>query len=256
MSRKETLGGNPADQEKEVKNLRIRRELSATLRESRLARRLGNVFFRLSMLPTLLLTEEGRELFNDPEMRRFFYDKEARVGLLEDSIISDELYVPNMDGTSLEHKSTVAGRFVSFDFHRPEEFKSVAKNRARQNDHGKLMVFALDEVKYNGKNDYTPTDLLNPFDLLHALSIDAISPEEAIRQGFLIETTYREAYGKVGLFNKYKICLDLQGLSDKSIYAVTPKGNTLIGLIKDAGEKKKDPKGIYELKPAFSPMPI
>lgn len=251
MSGKETSGGNPTDEEQQFK-----KDLSSFLRGSRLSRELANAFYRLSILPFLLLTEGGRELLKNPETRRFLYDKEARVGLLEDSIISDQLYVPNMGRTSLELKSTVAGRFVSFDFHRPEEFKSVVKNRDRQNDHGKLMVFALDEVKNRDKDDYTPTGLLNPFDLLHALTLDAISPEEAVRQGFLIETTYREAYGKVGLFNKYRRYLDLQGLSDRLIYAVTPKGNTLIGLMEDTGEKKKDPRKIHDLKPAYSPTPI
>ena len=87
----------------------------------------------MSFYGQLLATPEGRELLKDPERRRFLYDREARTGLLEDSIIGDELYVPNKEGMSLERRYFVAGRFAGYDFHRPEEFKSVAKNRERQN---------------------------------------------------------------------------------------------------------------------------
>lgn len=226
------------------------------LREHRLVRKGITVGYRLMLYCTLFTTQAGRDVLNDPERRRIIYDREARTGLLEDSIIGDDLYVPNGESTSLQNKLAVAGRYVSYDFNRPKEFKSVAKNRELQNDHGRLVVFVLDEIKYNDKNDYTPTDLLNIFDLLHILSFETFSPEEAVEQGFLRKTTYEEAYKKVGLFNKYKLSLELQQLNERTIYAVTPKGNGVVCLIRDGGERQKYPKGASELSRLPFPMPI
>jgi len=228
-------------------------ELAEVLGSSRLARKVVNASFRILLYSYMLVTPQGREALKIPEARRTLYDREARVGLLEDSIISDKLHVPNKERTSLELKSTVAGRFVSYDFHRPEEFKSAAKKRDIQNGSGRLVVFALDEIKDNDKNDYTPTDLFNYFDILHIMSFDSYSPEDAIKEGYLKETTYRNAYKKVGLYNdRNAMFLELQGLSDQPIYAVTPKGNTVVALLTDGGKKSEQPKKVGELSRVFS----
>lgn len=254
---KETFDNNSTSEgTKRGKDLEDEDIIVSLARRSRLARKLINTIIKPLFYGSLLTTWLGLEILKDPEGRRIILDREARTGLLEDSIIGDELYVPNENRTSLERKSTVAGRFVSYDFHRPEEFKSVAKNRDRQNDQGRLAVFLLDEIKYKNKNDYTPTGLLNIFDVLHVLSFDTLSLEQAIEQGFLTKTTYKEAYGKVGLYDRYRLYLELQQLSDKHIYAVTPKGNGVVILDKDGGEKEKTQERASELKRVFSPTPI
>jgi hypothetical protein len=254
MSGKEVLENKPVDKSvKKVKDLKTDDpEIMSALKQSRFLRLTINTIYRFLLYSSIFITQDGRNMLSNPEARRMLYNREARTGLLLDSIIADELYVPNEEGASLELKSAVAGRFVSYDFHRPEEFKSDAKKRDIQNDNGRLIIFALDEVKDNDKNHYTPTELLDMFNVLHVLSVDTYSLEDAIDEGYLIKTTYKDAYKKVGLYNKYGILLGLQGLDDKTVYVVTPKGNGIVALAKDGGEKRKQPKTIGELKPVLS----
>lgn len=223
------------------------------LEKSRVSRTIINTSFRVLFYSVLLTTRSGREMLMDAERRRFLYDREERIGLLEDSIISDELYIPNEAGTSLEQISAVAGRFVGYDFHRPKEFKSAGKKRERQvKRDGKLWTFAINEVSGNDINDYTPTDLFNIFNPMHFLSLDIPTIDEATDQGFLQETTYRQAYEKVGMYPRYRQYLELQGISDRTIYTVTPKGNGLVFLVTDGGEKRNQEDKVGELKPSLS----
>lgn len=257
MSEKEKSGNKPQDFKsgKDFVKAKGITEVVGWMEKTRLARKTINALVRAEIYTRMLATRNGRDALRDPERRRFFFDREARTGLLLDSIFNHELYFPNEEGSSLEYKTTVAGRFVSYDFHRPEEFNSIAKAKSRQRNEGRLVVFALNEIKDHDKDDYTPTDLFNLFDFFHMLSFDTLSIEEAVKQGYLIQTTYEEAYRKVGLYDKYRTYLELQQLSDKSLYAVTPKGNGVVALIRDGGEKQKQPRGARQLRPV-PPFPI
>lgn len=258
MSRIEASTNNPNNKEyrRGKDAFKNAEELIDIIRDHRSVRIMINTIIKISLYGGLLITPEGRRMLKNAEARRTLYDREARVGLLEDSIISDELYIPNKERISLEKKTTVAGRFVGYDFHRPEEFKSAAKNRELQNQNGRLIIFTLDEIKNNNEDKYTPTDLLNLLDIAHFLSFDTFSLEEAIKQGYLKETTYKESYEKVGLYSKYKMYLELQQLNDKPIYAVTPKGNSVVCLIKDGGKKQEHPKKVGAFNRNFLPIPI
>ena len=180
------------------------------LRDDPVSHIVFNALWRLALYSKFLTTQEGREALKDPLSRRFLFDRERRIGLLENSIINPELYHPNRDGT-----------------------------------------FALDEVKGNPQWLHTPTNLFDIFDLAHALCFDCPPLDQAIEQGYLRETTYGAAYRKTGHYEKYRLALLHSGINDKPVYVVTPKGNGLVGLAPDMGEKVKKPKTIPECKPVF-----
>lgn len=217
----------------------------------RVSRTFASYAIRLLFYTHLLIAEGGREILKDPMRRRFLFDREARIGFLEDSILNPHLYHPNREGASLEISSAVAGRYVGYDFHRPQEFGFKDRAHERQKVEGKLCLFALDEIKDNNASIRTPTRLLNIFDINHFLSLDFPSLEQAIEQGYLQETTYREAYTRVGLYGKYRLSLAHSEVVDKPVYAVTPKGNSVVVLMKDAGKKVEKPKTVPEFKPVF-----
>lgn len=108
MSRELLNKDSSGNDSKLGKDAKGERETVSLARRSRLARKLINAIYRPFIYCALLTIERGR-MFKDPELRRFIFDREARTGLLEDSIIGDELYVPNEDETSLECKSIAAG---------------------------------------------------------------------------------------------------------------------------------------------------
>src|SRR3989338_2370321 len=221
------------------------------LRDDPVSHIVFNALWRLALYSKFLTTQEGREALKDPLSRRFLFDRERRIGLLENSIINPELYHPNRAGTSLQISSAAAGRYAGFDFRRPKEFRLQDQVYNRQIYNGRLYVFALDEVKGNPQWLHTPTNLFDIFDLAHALCFDCHPLDQAIEQGYLRETTYGAAYRKTGHYEKYRLALLHSGINDKPVYVVTPKGNGLVGLAPDMGEKVKKPKTIPECKPVF-----
>lgn len=110
----------------------------------------------------------------------------------------------------------------------------------------------LEEVRDRGPDDYTPTGLANFFDLDHFLHLE-VSPsiDDLLNQGFIRETTYREAFSKVDLYEKFGHYLTLAAIANNQLYTVTPKGNGLVGLALDGGSKVEKKKGLEVLKPVM-----
>ncbi len=221
------------------------------LKRHRVIRTLQIKMIQTLYLGSLFLTEEGRHNLKDPLSTSILFNREQRSGFLEDSILNPQLYHPNKEGRSLELSSAPPGRWVGFDFHRPQEFGLKKDAFERQKYEGKLALADLPEIKDNDENTYTPTYLFEIFDLVHLLSLEYPTVEEIMTKGYLKETTYGEAFNKVGLFSKYKSFLVLNNLVDKPVCAVTAKGNGVVFIFKDGGEKMKKPKTVPELKPAF-----
>ncbi len=236
---------------KNFKNMQGVEEFKQILRDHRKKRFIANLFTSALLYGCLFLTPTGREILSDPQRRRFFFVRRERIGFLEDSIISPDLYHPNSEDTSLELSSADAGRWIGYDFHRPEELGWKNKDTGKQKSEGRLGVFDLYEVTGNSPDTYTPTMLLNVFDLEHLLHVDFMPLEEVLEKGYLRETTYHQAYERVGLWEKYRQGIVLAGLADTQIYTVTPKGNSLVFLSKDGGTKVEKPKEVPVLKPAL-----
>lgn len=214
-----------------------RKEIAHFLRKHRLFRSAMNVAWRTALYTYLISTERGRKLLRDPENRRFFVDKEARTGLLEDSIINNTLYHPNDEGTSLMLSSAAAGRWVGYDFDRPLEFGP----EVGQFFEGKLWAVPLEAIMNNAPDHYTPTHRLELLDAAHLLQFETPSIQEAIEYGLVEPTTYRKAFGRARQYERYKLAMSLNGITDIEIYRVTPKGNGLIFLSPDTGRKVKKP---------------
>lgn len=217
----------------------------------RLLRKITNASLRLMIFSKILMDPEGREALRDPATRRFFFDREKRTGLLEDSILNPDIYHPNRETTSLELNSAPAGRWAGYDFNRGQEFSLGKHTYERSKVDGRLTVFKLDDIQDNSADTYTPTALFNLFDVIQMLTISFPTIDEALEEGYLKETNYKDAYSKVGLYDKYKLYLFGIGIADKPIYIVTPKGNAVVMLVRDFGRKSEKPKVVPEFKPVL-----
>ncbi len=234
-----------------VKNLPEAKQFKVFLRTHRTSRFLMNAILKTFYYSSVFLSENGRDALRDPIRRKFLFRRESRVGLLEDSIINNELHYPNAENTSLEHSSAIAGRWVGFDFRRPEEFNLGDAKHERQKREGRLAVFGIDEIENNSSNRYTPTSLFNLLDLTHMLNFELPSLEDAINRGYIRESTYAESYQRAGIYDRYRTSLLLSGIADSPVYTVTPKGNGVVFLMKDGGRRSEKPKFVPELKPAL-----
>lgn len=221
------------------------------LRTHRVIRTLHIKLIQSLWLGYLFLTPKGRDHLRDPLLKTLLFNREQRSGFLENSILNPQLYHPNKGGLSLELSSAPAGRWVGFDFYRPKEFGLKQDAFERQKYEGKLAIADLPEIKDNDASQYTPTNLYELFDIVHILSMEHPPVEKVVEKGYLKETTYGEAFDKVGLLSKYKATLILNNLVDEPLYAVTPKGNGVVFVFRDSGKRMEKPKTIPELKPAL-----
>ncbi len=235
------------DNTEEDKQVRLRcKEAISYYKGHKLQRAIFRALLKLESYRGLLPPPLGER---DPEVRRFMLEREARTGLLEGSILANELYFPREDGTSIEHRVAVAGRWVAYDFNRPKEFGR--KGQGKQFRQGKLIAFPLEDIIHKDKEDYTPTNKLNIIDPLHFFQFEAPSIEELLKYGLAEEATYQQAYEEAGLWEQTKDFFMSAGLADRPVLKITPKGNGLVLIVDDTGETKPEPKGLRQFKPAF-----
>ncbi len=191
----------------------------------------------------VLFTPKGWDAIKE---RGNIFARRNLVGLLENSILQNELYIPGEEGGSLSFEEAKSpGHYVSFDFRRKEEFGE----HAMQKDEGSLYSFFLDEIKYNPPNKFTPTDLLQILDVEHLFEFDKPSLDDLIKQGLVIQTTYKEAYDRAGYYTIHKNSMDVLNVADRQVFQITPKGNTLVFLISEGGQPKSYK--VRDAKPAF-----
>lgn len=238
---------DPKEYKNPIKDIKGIEEISELMRESRVMRRIVNFTVTSAFYLNIFLTPNGRELLKTENGRRMLFNREGRIGMLEDSIFSYDLYYPNDGGTSLDYKSAAAGRWVGYDFHRKKEFG----NKAKQTSEGRLAAFMLEEVKDSGPDDYSPTGLANLYDIDHLFHLEIPPIDDLLKEGFVRETSYRVAFEKVGILDKYKQYLGLAAALEKPVYTVTPKGNGLVGLMRDGGDKVEKRKEVGVLRPVL-----
>ena len=117
---------------------------------------------------------------------------------------------------------------------------------------GRLTVFMINEVRDNPVDKKTPTDLLNLRSIEHLLHINFPTITELVEQEVVVERSYGRAYEEMGLYDDYSEDLRRRSLIDDPVFQVTPKGNTLIFLTKDSGDKT--PKEKRAESPAWVPQ--
>lgn len=224
------------------------RSYAKELRHNPAFRVAGNIMLGLMLIYFHSATNQGRKLLANPEYRKMLMDREQRTGLLEDTIIAPVLTHPNEEGTALTKSDAVAGRWASFDFRRPKEF---FPKKVKQTDKGRLLSFILPEIIDNSPDKFTPTFLLNIFDISHFITAEFSSISDLLQYGYLKEVTYAEAYKNAGLYEKYSKSLMLSGIHDQTIYQVTPKGNGLVFLATDQGQNTEEKRGVKKFVPKF-----
>ena len=210
------------------------REFAEWVNKHRVARRLINCTVNTILYSLLLFTPQGWAKLSDTKKRRFFLDKKARVGFLEDSIIGNPLYVPSGE-KSLEYLTADGGKWVGFDFHRHGELGKKYPNKKE----GKLLSILPLEVEKNSPDAYTPTasiDLLSA-DQFHTMDFRSI--DELLNAGLVRETSYEEAFEKAGAYDAFSTAINVSGLTLTRLYQVTPKGNGLLYLVRETGHKKE-----------------
>lgn len=212
---------------------------------SRVRRKIANTAIKTGLYSFIVykcLTDvQFRRQFLDSEWREFIFKREPKIGLLEDSIIGNNLYVPNNEESTLMLTQAPGGRYTAFDFHRPEEFGQKIKEKGRQRQTGMIITFPLPTIMDNPPDKYTPTYTLNLFSLEHILHVDHPTLKDLETYGFVEQTSYGEAYQRVGLYKKYEKPLKIFGIADDPILRITPKGNGLVVLLPEDGSKSTNP---------------
>ncbi|MBS3122695.1 hypothetical protein J4434_07480 [Candidatus Woesearchaeota archaeon] len=211
------------------------------IRKGKITRIVANSLGRVVINLTLLM----RPIFwLDKEFRDIFFDYRKRVGLLEGAIFDNTLYMPNEKGDSLEYLTSVGGRWSSYD-HTSRSILGI-ENLTNHITDAKLFAFPLPETLDKSVNDYTSIGTIDPVDFTDLIQIVCPTIEELLKWGFVERVTYSHAFSKIGIYERYETNLYLLGVADKLIYQVTPKGNGLIYLDRDSGEKepKKMPFGV------------
>lgn len=109
------------------------------------------------------------------------------------------------------------------------------------------MFFRLDELLDKPADARTPVGALDLMDIDHFYSLDRASPEELVEVGILTPTTHEEAYRAAGLHDRYGEDLARRTMPEEQVYTITPKGNTLVVLMRDGGDSapKEDPEPTF-----------
>jgi hypothetical protein len=224
------------------------REAGRKLRRMPGVRRTINILYYGLIFPSLMIMSGQGKYLLHPDFRKMIFDRETKTGMLEDAIFAPALWCPNDEGTALQYDKAVAGRYAVYDFHRKNEFGERALPRGK----GRLIAFPLEEIIHHSAEEYTPSTLVDPLDLGQIMQI-VMSPkiEELVGWELIRETTYKEAYQRVGLYDQYKLGIELKDLSEKPIYQITPKGNGLILVAVDGGEATPEKKEARVLVPGW-----
>lgn len=211
---------------------------------------LDKLFLSFWIIRSMFILDNRNPLIN-PWIRKVFLQRKYRTGLLQDGILANELYFPNEEQTFLESFQAPAGRWFAYNFRAKTELNLKDRPPRDQWKGGRLITLLPEELKGRSANDYTPTFYVD-FCSTDILNFDAPSLEQIINDGLIRETNYKEAYERVGLYEKYSRFLILAGLTDREIYQVTPKGNGLVFILPETGDKAPKPKYSPVLKPSHA----
>jgi hypothetical protein len=221
---------------------------SKRLRRNPLLRQAYNSYYKIMfavMIPLYpLLT---RDL--DPGLYRYVLDWRRRIGMLDCSIISNRLFAPNDENTSIQECRSVAGRWSAYDHLRRKEMGLPDLNNRVVN--GRLFAYPLEEILENASDHYSPLGLIDPINMEDEFLRHYPTIDELLGWGFIQETTYALAYSGMKLNQNLMRDMVLLGIQDKEVYQVTPKGNGLVFIAPDEGEPKKKPE--YHVKRVLNP---
>lgn len=226
------------------KKQRKREESLEVIRSSRAFHSVVNAVVRSAVYLYIFATPKGWAYLSGREHRQVLFDRKYRTGMLEHSIIWNPLYFPDDQG-ELQYEKAPGGRWVAYDFHRHKELGKNVANHLQ----GRLAYFLLDIVLPNSKQTFTPSNTLDFFEIEHILQFESRGIEDLVKHEFVELTTYSQAFKRAGAFEQYAAQLVSTGIEEARVYQVTPKGNGLILICKDGGEKIEKPKEKIVLVP-------
>jgi hypothetical protein len=156
-------------------------------------------------------------------------------GLTTNTIIGNPLCYPDTV-KRFEYDTTDAGRWLGWDFNRPDVFKSTRRHRVPQLFQGRLLVFMLDDMEQWRIDEERPMDA-HIMHIDRAMCLDSPPLADLTEKGLLLQTTHAEAYARAGLGDQVPE-LESRNVAEDVAYQVTPRANGLIFLIRDGGNAK------------------
>ncbi|HEX8762885.1 MAG TPA: hypothetical protein VF733_03965 [Candidatus Saccharimonadales bacterium] len=177
---------------------------------------------------------------------------DSYTGMLKGTIISEKLLYPDQeqpDGVSYHH--ACPGRWLAYDFHRPEVLGPKKKGPTRQLFGGKLLTYMLEELRGQPGNEESPP--FNFFDIVQGLVVYHPGIGQLVEEEYVTPTTHQEAYRQVDAYEEYADAMHSRGVADDRVYQVTPKGNAMIFLVSDGGKQR--PNEDKEKNPVFGFLP-
>ena len=178
---------------------------------------------------------------------------EDLAGFYKGAIIENPLLHPQ-ENEWINLTQAQPGRYAGYDFLLPEKFTQFDKETRERFTpiiEGRLGAFVLDQIIDNEPDDETPNGFFSLTNFDQVLSIDFLSPQQLLELGMLRQTSYQEAYKKVGLYDKFGEELKARRVAEDPVYQITPKGNTLVVLFPDSGRPnpRVEPETSLELAP-------
>jgi len=176
---------------------------------------------------------------------------EIVAGLIDGAIIAPKLAYVNMETGQMMYEEAHSAGMIAFDATRPQEFpkSDIGYNLALVSK-GVLWSFMPEEIKKNAEETKTPTGYVEMYNMKHLMTLDKHPLDKLLGEKVLRAVTMAEAYDYAGL-DEFIPGLEARRLADDRVYQVTPKGNTLMQLLEDGGDRA--PKREYKYKEALIP---
>jgi hypothetical protein len=162
----------------------------------------------------------------------------AIAGICVDGMIGTKLCYPDpAHGNELILHRPKNSAYLSYDPRRPEYFPAAAKQDFfTVSGEGSLAALMINGIEEQHEDELT---LLSAQELVSAetlFSFDKPGLERLIELGMLARRTHEDAFEHAGL-EDYIGGLRSRSMHDEIVYQVTPKGNTLVMVIPDGGDR-------------------
>ena len=162
---------------------------------------------------------------------------EAIAGMIEGAIIAPKLAYVDQENGLLIYKEATKGGLIGYDVARPFEFPAQPNAEPIPTiSEGVLWSMLPKELEENPASLRTPTGYVELYNYEHLLTLSKYPLETLIGEKVLAAVSLAEAFDTVGL-GEHIGGLEARRIATDRVYQVTPKGNTLMRLEEDSGDK-------------------
>jgi hypothetical protein len=205
------------------------------LKKNKIERNLLNLIYKIILYADPMiksLSKDGREELKNSNYMNIIFNREYRIGMLTGTILSNSQFTPIPQTNDYMFESSKAGELIGVDYLRQEELGEKAITISK----GSLFGCLLEEIENKSIEEYTPTGLLNLFDVMHSLQLETPSLEKLIKGEYIEPISYTNALKSVGQYENLASIISNSEIQHKEVYQVTPKGNGLLFLESKFGE--------------------